>query len=258
MHFGLLGNFKLKITCFYEVYKIMKINTYKFINLVHIAFLNYVQLYKIMNEKTQWRIFLSICVGILLLIPIISIVLISSPNLEWYLIRLAALWGFIGLCLTSLLNLNKKVLYQKFGLKFMKFHHIAAVFSISMATLHPILFAFAAGSVEVFIPVWSPWRSFWELAGRPALILIYIAFIAALFRKKSKTIWKYIHRIMYLAILFLLVHAILIGTDSPVNTDGIMPILSLIVLCLLFLGVNGMAFYLRYQDWQKFKKKKAH
>lgn len=202
-----------------------------------------------MVSKKLWQIFLTIIFGILLIIPIISLIIIPPPGIMNASIRLFALWGFIGLTLSAMMNINKKILYQKFGLKFMNVHHFLAIFALVTATLHPILFSIQQMSLRVFIPNVSSWHKFWELGGRPALYLVYIAFIAALFRKKSKKAWKYIHWLNYLAFIMIFVHGILIGTDFQT-------IIIIVLSSVLFLGSFLTFLYLRTPTFKKWLSKK--
>ena len=188
-----------------------------------------------MDSKNQCRLLLGIIVSLLLLLPIITIILFPPGDFKTFVLRLAALWGFVGLCLTSNLNMNKKLLYKKFGLKFLQYHHYFAIFSLIMATLHPVVFAWQSMSLMVFIPNFSTWYLFWALAGRPALILIYIGLIAALFWKKSKKLWKYFHSFMYIAVIFIYVHGMLIGVDF--QSLGIKIMYSILVGITLFMFI---------------------
>lgn len=200
-----------------------------------------------METKTQWRLLLSIIFGVLLCVPIISLIIIPPVSIESFFIRLAALWGLIGLVLASLMNFNKKILYQKFGLKFIKLHHSMALFAVITATLHPLIFAISVSNPLVFLPDFSSWYAFWSLGGRPALILIYIAVIAGLLRKKSKKAWKYIHRFIYLALILVIVHGILIGTDF--QNIVILILFTLLTMLGLLTGI-----YSRIKDLKKKKK----
>jgi predicted ferric reductase len=202
-----------------------------------------------MEPKTQWRILLIVIFSFLLLIPVGTLIYLFPNNFFEAIIRLAALWGFIGLILSAIMNLNKKILYQKFGLKFMQLHHFMAIFSLITATVHPVVFAIQQVNLLVFIPDFSSWYNFWSLGGRPALILIYIALIAALLRKKSKNAWKYIHWLNYLALILIFIHAILIGTDFQT-------ILILCVFSVLVLGVFLTFVYLRSLVLKKWLEKR--
>ena len=61
-------------------------------------------------------------------------------------------------------------------------------------------------NIAVFVPVFYPFYDFWLLAGRPALILIYIAVAAGILRKKIPKYWKQIHFLNYVALFFGLIH----------------------------------------------------
>ncbi|MBN2157007.1 MAG: ferric reductase-like transmembrane domain-containing protein [Candidatus Lokiarchaeota archaeon] len=202
-----------------------------------------------MESKTQWQILLAIIFGVLLLIPIGTLIYITPATALDAIIRLSALWGFVGLTVSSIVNLNKRILYQKFGLKFMQLHHGLAIFSLAMATLHPVAFAIKTMSILVFIPDFSSWYNFWLLGGRPALIILYIAVIAALFRKKSKKAWKYIHMLIYVVLVLILVHGIMIGTDFQ-------SIIILILFSVLSLGAFLTFLYLRTNSLGILSKKK--
>lgn len=202
-----------------------------------------------MESKNQWRLLIGFISALLLIIPIITLILYPPNTFLIFLVRWAALWGFIGLALTSIMNMNKKILFQKFGLKFMKLHHTLAVFSLIMATLHPVAFALDSLSLLVFIPNFATWLRFWELAGRPALILIYIGVVAAIFRKRLPTSWRYFHYLLYLALIFIFVHGILIGTDFQ-------SVLILITFSLLILGVVVTFILLRIEKYRRNQKKK--
>ncbi|MFP4050797.1 MAG: hypothetical protein ACLFVB_03560, partial [Thermoplasmata archaeon] len=136
-----------------------------------------------------------------------------------------------------------KDIYQTFGKPFLTIHHAFAAVGLAGATLHPVVFALDVGDPAVFIPDTSSWLAFWELAGRPALILIYVAVIAVLIKSKMKKYWRAVHSLMYVVLFFVLVHGILIGTDF--ENIGI-----LVIYNLLFVGVVVGFVYKRYQNWQ--------
>jgi predicted ferric reductase len=197
-----------------------------------------------MESKTQWQIFLISIAAILIIIPPFGLLIFPEPSVLYALIRLTALWGFIGLAFSSALNLNKKVLYQKFGLKFLKVHHYAAIFALVMTTLHPVLFAIFLRDISVFVPNFDSWVDFWALGGRPAFILIAIAVIAALFRKFSKKVWKYLHQLIYVALIMIFVHAIIIGTDFQ-------SIFILVFYCVIFVVTFATYPVLRIQNYMR-------
>ena len=92
--------------------------------------------------------------------------------------------------------------------------------------------------------------AFWRLAGRPAFILIYVAVFAALLRTKAPKYWRAFHALMYVVLLFGIVHANLIGYDF--KNLGVM----LIFNALLVASLAGLAFK-RYRSYQ-LKRKMSH
>ena len=105
-----------------------------------------------------------------------------------------------------------KEIYKNLGKPFIKIHHIFAFIGLGLISLHPIFFSILAKTATVFIPVFLTWYDFWVFAGRPALLVLYIALIGVLLRKRIKA-WRAIHVLMHVMLLFGFVHAILIGTD---------------------------------------------
>ncbi len=106
-----------------------------------------------------------------------------------------------------------KEITQFFGKSFLRIHHIFAIFGIVFVTLHPTFYALQTGDLTVFIPRFDSWIVFWELAGRPALYILYIAVIAALLRGMAAKYWRSFHALMYVVLFFAIVHGNLIGTD---------------------------------------------
>lgn len=139
----------------------------------------------------------------------------------WFFTRLFALLGLVALFISSILTPFAKELYQMYKKPFIKVHHGSAIFGLVAITLHPIIFAIDKGITEssfaqgiaVFLPKFSSAYAFWSLAGRPALILIYIAVVGALLRKAFKTGWRFLHMLNYIALIFGVVHGIIIGED---------------------------------------------
>ncbi len=183
--------------------------------------------------------------GIVGLYIVIIALFLTNPSSDHYefFIRLFALTGLYSLSIATLMTPFLKEIYQAFGKPFLKIHHVFAAVGIASATLHPVLFAIDVSDITVFIPDTSSWLAFWELAGRPALILIYVGVLAALIRSKMKKYWRAVHSLMYVVSFFVLVHGILIGTDF--ENMGI-----LVIYNLLFLGVVIGFVYKRYQRWQ--------
>lgn len=155
-------------------------------------------------------------IGAIILVYLVIIALFlttPSPNLYNFTIRFFALTGFYLLAIAALLTPFMRQVYQEFGKSFQKIHHLFAALGLATATLHPVIFAIRVGDITVFLPDISSWYAFWLLGGRQALILIYIATIAAVVRDKIPKYWKSIHILMYLVLFFALVHGFMIGTD---------------------------------------------
>lgn len=128
-------------------------------------------------------------------------------------VRLFALYGYLFLGIAVLTTPFLKETIQAFGKPFLKIHHAFSILGLVFVTLHPIFNAVDRLSLAVFVPNFASWGIFWLLAGRPAFIILYIAFVAALLRRKAPKYWRYFHASMYIVLLFGIVHANLIGAD---------------------------------------------
>ncbi|TFG01325.1 MAG: hypothetical protein EU539_14175, partial [Promethearchaeota archaeon] len=165
-----------------------------------------------MNKKNNTIILYS---SIVVLYIVITVLFLLTPAKDSYdfIIRIAALLGLTSMIIATMMTPFMVQLYKYFGQKFIKVHHLFSVLGLILATIHPVAFALYVMNIAVFVPVFYPFYDFWLLAGRPALIIIYVAVLAAIFRKKVPKYWKQIHFLNYVAILFGYVHGILIGTD---------------------------------------------
>jgi len=167
-----------------------------------------------------------------------------------FVIRFGALFGFTSMFIATLMTPFVVQLYKIFGKPFIKMHHIYSITGLILITLHPIAFAIFKLDITVFVPDFNSWYGFWSLGGRLALILIYIAVIGALLRKKVKKNWRIIHILNYVALILAYVHGVLIGTDFQnlciLVTFTIMIILSFSVL-----------IFKRYLSFKRKKKGKS-
>ncbi|MBD3255382.1 MAG: hypothetical protein GF383_09830 [Candidatus Lokiarchaeota archaeon] len=201
-----------------------------------------------MEKKIQGLLIIIIIIVIYAL-TLIGFLLTLSENIFWSLLRLFALFGFVSMAIASTMTPFAVELYKIYGKSFIKLHHIFASLGIIFATLHPVIFAIYTFNPLAFIPVVTDWVLFWELAGRPALIIIYIAALAALLRNKFKTSWKKVHALVYIALFFALIHGTLIGT-SFTN----------ILILVLFYGLFALvilAFVIKRFKIYKRKKKRS-
>ncbi|MDH7594159.1 MAG: hypothetical protein QHG99_07405 [Methanomicrobiales archaeon] len=129
-----------------------------------------------------------------------------------FFVRISALYGFLMMAMAVIMTPFLAEIKKVFGKPFLTVHHIFAGAGTLLATLHPVAFAIQVMDATVFLPSFRSWIEFWALAGRPALLLLYIALCAALLRKRWRQ-WRYAHVLMYVVLLFVIVHANLIGSD---------------------------------------------
>ena len=167
-----------------------------------------------------------------------------------FVIRLCALYGFISLAIATAMTPFLKEITQAFGRPFLRIHHLFAIFGLIFATLHPVLFAIEQMNLTVFIPRFDSWLIFWELAGRPALYILYIAVAAGLLRMMIPRYWRYFHWLMYIVLTFVIVHGNLIGTDF--QNLGI-----LIIMNVLYVIAIAAFFLKRYQTYLRAKKRSS-
>ena len=131
-------------------------------------------------------------------------------------VRLFALNGYLALSIATIMTPFLKEIKQHFNKSFLEMHHSFAAIGLVLITLHPIAFFLMTLNSSIFLPNLSSFYLFWLLGGRQALIVIYVALAAALLRRKIPQywrFWRFIHAFMYLALLFAIIHANLIGTD---------------------------------------------
>jgi DMSO/TMAO reductase YedYZ heme-binding membrane subunit len=159
------------------------------------------------------------------------------------LVRLLGLYGFLLLGVATLITPFLAEVTRVFGRPFLKVHHAFSVFGIAFITLHPVFNAVQRLSLAVFVPRFDSWELFWMLAGRPALIILYVALLAVFLRKKIPKYWRPFHALMYVVLLFGIVHANLIGDDFA--NLGIM-----IIFDALFLASLASFAYKRYLNYR--------
>ena len=194
--------------------------------------------------------------AILILIGIIfiAVIIIQSVFFTYgainFFIRLFGLWGYLCLAIAAIMSPFLKEINRIFGRPFIKMHHIFAFSGLCLITLHPVFYAIYSKTASVFIPGFSSWYEFWLFAGRPALIILYIALITILFRRKIKP-WRIIHALMYLMLLFGFIHAILIGTDFAAKAI-------IVMFSVMFAGVIASFAVKRLQLYKNSIKKKSN
>ncbi|MBK5113268.1 MAG: hypothetical protein KGD59_02220 [Candidatus Heimdallarchaeota archaeon] len=182
-------------------------------------------------------------------------------------IRLFALLGLVAMFIASMLTPFQKELYKIFKIPFLKIHHFSTIFGLTMITLHPVLHAIETAinftpieGAKVFLPDFTSAFSFWLLAGRPALIIIYVALVGSLIRKSFKKGWRWIHSLNYIALVFGVVHGIMNGSDFYGFIGPISGNISGLIMTLMFLIMTTMTittFTLKRIQLYKLKQRKT-
>lgn len=149
---------------------------------------------------------------ILFLELIISALTYDYEDVTQFGIRVTGLIGFASLFISVIMS-NFFEEYKEKNKKNLLSHHLFSIIGIVFITLHPVILAINKADIGVFLPKFDSWNVFWELAGRPALILLYIGFVSGILYKIYKRSWRALHMIVYISLFFGLIHAILIGTD---------------------------------------------
>ena len=186
-------------------------------------------------------ILLAVVIAVLFLSEALSE--IEEDGLPHILVRLFGLYGFLFLGVATLITPFLAEVTRVFGRPFLNVHHAFSVFGIAFITLHPVFNAVQRLSLTVFVPRFDSWELFWMLAGRQALIILYVALLAVFLRKKIPKYWRPFHALMYVVLLFGIVHANLIGDDFA--NLGIM-----LIFDALFVASLGAFAYKRYTNYR--------
>ncbi|TAJ43843.1 hypothetical protein [Methanofollis fontis] len=189
-------------------------------------------------------VLLAVVIAALFGIVSLQAVLRGAPTPLALLVRLFALNAFCALAVAAMMTPFLGEIRAVFGRPFIRMHHFFVAFGLSAAILHPLSVAVLAASPSVFIPSFASWGAFWALAGRPALYMLIIAAGAAIFRRRLGGAWRFLHMLVYLALLFAIVHANLIGTDLADPVVGI-------ILNGAALGVFAAFVLKRYRRWRR-------
>ncbi|MFX1394037.1 MAG: hypothetical protein ACFFAH_10725 [Promethearchaeota archaeon] len=200
-----------------------------------------------MNKKKRALLFYLAILSLYSLVIILFLMTTIRDPYDFF-IRICALLGFTSMFIASIMAPFMVQIYKYFGKSFIKLHHFFSVLGLILITVHPIAFAINTMNIAAFVPVFYPFYEFWSLGGRLALILIYIAIMAGILRKKIPEYWKPIHFLNYIALFFGLIHGILIGTDF--KNPAILILFSIMTICT-FCGL----IYKRYTISKRKKKK---
>jgi len=176
--------------------------------------------------------------------------LVSYTNPLRYSLRIFGLLGFASLSIAVIITPFLKEITLYFKKPFLRVHHYFAAFGLTLITLHPIVLAVMLMNPAVFIPSTGSFEAFFINGGRQALIIIYVAFVAVLLRRRMVAYWRPIHALMYVALFFGIVHADLIGTDFD-------NLFILIAFNALFVAAIAAFVLKRYQTFRLKKRLKA-
>jgi predicted ferric reductase len=194
-----------------------------------------------------------VILGVLLLALVIALLIlphtlpeISEGEAIHVLTRVFGLYGFVFLSVATLITPFLKEVTLVFGKPFLRVHHAFSILGVVLITLHPVFNAIDRFSLSVFLPNIASWELFWKLAGRPAFIILYVAVGAALLRAKAPRYWRPFHALMYVVLLFGIVHANLIGEDF--ENIGIM-----LIFDTLFIASMVSFAFKRYKNYQSRK-----
>jgi sulfoxide reductase heme-binding subunit YedZ len=184
------------------------------------------------SGKTWYLVLMGI-VALILVIGLMSLRPYRTP-LNW-LIRGAALMGYLAIFTSAVSSAYMRQVIRLFGRPFIKVHHILSVTGLVLVTLHPLGVAINAGNPRVFLPRFDSWGVFLELGGRPAWYLIAAASLAAVLRKTIGRKWRTIHFLNYVAFLLITVHAIMIGTDFQHTVVKAVSVVLALVVIIIFI-----------------------
>jgi DMSO/TMAO reductase YedYZ heme-binding membrane subunit len=187
------------------------------------------------NIEREQRIWFLVLIGVVLLALILVLVGASEPpNAMNWIIRTAALVGYVSLFGAILASAYLREMIKLFGRPFLKVHHGVSIAAWVAILVHPLTLAYRAASLNVFVPDLSSWDIFLTLGGRPGWWLVLIATGVALVRGRIGRGWKVLHSLNYIAFWLITAHAILIGTSFQSTAMRVLAIImALVVLYVL-------------------------
>ena len=175
-------------------------------------------------------------IGALALVALVAAIVALQPRPApiYWLIRGAALLGYLTIFVSIVSSLYMVPLVRFFGRPFVKVHHVASLTGLVAMLVHPLAIAASSGSLGVFVPKFDSLRVFLTLAGRVVWPLVAIAALAAWLRKPLGKNWRVVHYLNYLAFWLVTAHAILIGTNfQSWIMRGLAVVLALITIAVL-------------------------
>ena len=187
-----------------------------------------------MNKSTKGTWTMVVLGAIIVLLAAGAIALRPGGSPLHWLVRGAALVGYAAAFLAILSSAYMRELYRALGRPFLWGHHVLSVSSLVLLALHPTALAIETANAAVFVPRFDSWSIFFQLAGRPALYLMWVAALGALLRRSWRKSWRTIHMLNYVAFLLGTVHAVLIGTDLGQPFLRLAPIAMALIVVAVF------------------------
>ncbi len=164
-----------------------------------------------MKARRTWV--LAVVLGAVVLIAVgLELQQRGGGVLNWA-IRTLALLGYPLIFLAILSSAYLRQLVRYFGRPFIQVHHVLSVAGLALIALHPLAVAYESLDLGVFLPRFDSLYTFLLLGGRPALLLLALALLAALLRRPLGARWRWLHALNYIAFLLGTAHANLIGTN---------------------------------------------
>jgi predicted small integral membrane protein len=138
-----------------------------------------------MNKSTRGTLIMVALGVIAVLLATVAIVLRPEGDPVHWLVRGAGMVGYVAIFVAILSSAYMRELYCFLGHPFLWRHHILSISGLILIALHPLALAIKTASAAVFVPRFDSWTVFFQLGGRPALYLIALASLGALFAREK-------------------------------------------------------------------------
>lgn len=156
------------------------------------------------------------------------------PTVTRAVMRTAALLGYSALFLSSLSALWLRELTRRLGRPFIRLHHTLVIVAWVGIGLHVGSAVWETLSLSVLVPNFSSLETFLTLGGRPALYVLLLATLVAVYRARIGRTWKRWHWASYLAFGLISAHALLLGASFQHPLARVFPIAWLAALSISF------------------------
>jgi sulfoxide reductase heme-binding subunit YedZ len=173
----------------------------------------------------------------------------TADQFMWALARVAALSAYASLAIAVLtgIALRTAVLDWLGGNRALRsLHEYTTALWIPLALVHVVTLILDATArvslIDVFVPFRAPYGTLAIGLGTVSLDLLLVVALTSLARRRMRgDVWRWIHRLAYVAFALVFLHALLGGTDfgDPVVaaiTWGATAALAMLAMARLFLG----------------------